>query len=105
MLQVYRVFAVWSRNIWITVVPFLLAIADIGMSRVCHVQVLTCCVLPVTGALVIQTIRGLEAGASPDGNTVATHLMVFYGFTLGLNVLCTSRSKLVKVARTQQWFL
>ncbi|KAK7438398.1 hypothetical protein VKT23_018011 [Stygiomarasmius scandens] len=69
---VYRVFAVWARNIWVSLIPFLLAIADI-----------------VSGALVIRTIRHLEAGASPDGNDIATHILVFYGFTLALNVLCT----------------
>ncbi|KAF5344253.1 hypothetical protein D9758_012352 [Tetrapyrgos nigripes] len=69
---VYRVFAVWSRNIWITISPFLLAIADV-----------------VSGALVLQTIRHLETGAEPDGASLATRILIFYGLTLGLNLLCT----------------
>lgn len=44
---------------------------------------------PVTGALFIKEIRQLETGASPDGNSIALHALLFYGFTLGLNVLCT----------------
>ncbi|KAJ7717375.1 hypothetical protein DFH07DRAFT_861395 [Mycena maculata] len=69
---VFRVYAVWGGSVIAAAVPSLLAIADI-----------------VTGALLIQTIRELEAGASPDGGSLATHEIVFYSFTLTLNVLCT----------------
>ncbi|TCD71997.1 hypothetical protein EIP91_000129 [Steccherinum ochraceum] len=69
---VYRVFVVWGNSFFMAGVPFLLAIADI-----------------VSGGLVLQVIRNLKAGESPDGNTLATHIMIFYGFTLGLNVLST----------------
>ena len=37
----------------------------------------------------MQAIHNLAAGASPDGNSLATHIMIFYGFTLGLNVIST----------------
>ncbi|KAJ6589253.1 hypothetical protein B0H19DRAFT_234434 [Mycena capillaripes] len=67
---VYRVYAIWSGNIFATAVPFILAIADI-----------------VTGGLFIQAIRELAAGDSPDGRNVATHAIVFYSFTLALNVI------------------
>lgn len=45
----------------------------------------------VTGALLIQAIRELIAGSSPDGKNVATHAVVFYAFTLSLNLLCTRK--------------
>ncbi|KAJ7112952.1 hypothetical protein C8R44DRAFT_796985 [Mycena epipterygia] len=69
---VFRVFAVWGGSFIVTALPCVLAIADI-----------------VTGALLIQAIRELAAGSSPDGKNVATHAVVFYAFTLSLNVLCT----------------
>ncbi|KAK7019723.1 hypothetical protein VNI00_017962 [Paramarasmius palmivorus] len=69
---VYRVWAVWSRAILATIVPFLLAVADI-----------------VSGALFVQSIRELAAGDSPDGKSTATHALIFYSFTLALNVVCT----------------
>ncbi|KAJ3727021.1 hypothetical protein C8R42DRAFT_717838 [Lentinula raphanica] len=69
---VFRVYAVWGNNIFVAIVPALLAVADI-----------------VTGALTIQTIQRLTAGSSPDGSSIATHLLIFYGFTLGVNVLST----------------
>ena len=37
----------------------------------------------------LQAIRELAAGGSPDGGTLATRIMIFYGFTLGLNVFST----------------
>ncbi|KAJ6629910.1 hypothetical protein B0H10DRAFT_1985795 [Mycena sp. CBHHK59/15] len=69
---VFRVYAVWGGSLVAATVPFLLAVADI-----------------VTGALLIRAIRELAAGSSPDGKNVATHAVVFYAFTLSLNVLCT----------------
>ncbi|KAI3602312.1 hypothetical protein WG66_011310 [Moniliophthora roreri] len=69
---VYRVWAVWSRAILPTVAPFLLAVADI-----------------ISGALFIQSIQELAAGDSPDGKSTATHAIIFYSFTLALNVVCT----------------
>ncbi|KAJ7512353.1 hypothetical protein B0H11DRAFT_1898849 [Mycena galericulata] len=36
-----------------------------------------------------EAIRELASGSSPDGKNVATHTIVFYVFTLGLNVICT----------------
>ncbi|KAJ7474473.1 hypothetical protein B0H11DRAFT_1333902 [Mycena galericulata] len=69
---VYRVYAVWGGSFVTAAVPSLLAVADI-----------------VTGALLIQAIRELASGSSPDGKNVATHAIVFYAFTLGLNVICT----------------
>ncbi|KAJ7159983.1 hypothetical protein C8R43DRAFT_349000 [Mycena crocata] len=69
---VFRVYAVWGGSLIVAAVPSLLAIADI-----------------VTGALLIQAIRELAAGSSPDGKNVSTHAVVFYAFTLSLNVLCT----------------
>ncbi|KAJ7641300.1 hypothetical protein FB45DRAFT_354690 [Roridomyces roridus] len=69
---VYRVFTVWGGSFLISAVPSLLAIADI-----------------VTGGLLIQAIRKLAAGSSPDGKNVSTHAIVFYSFTLALNMLCT----------------
>ncbi|KAF7344077.1 hypothetical protein MVEN_01697300 [Mycena venus] len=69
---VYRVYAVWGGSFMAAVLPCLLAIADI-----------------VTGGLLIQAIRELAAGASPDGHNVSTHAIIFYSFTLSLNVLCT----------------
>ncbi|KAJ7906591.1 hypothetical protein B0H13DRAFT_2505688 [Mycena leptocephala] len=69
---VYRVYAVSGGSFIVTALPFILAIADI-----------------VTGALLIQAIRELAAGSSPDGKNVSTHAVVFYAFTLTLNVLCT----------------
>ncbi|KAJ7309142.1 hypothetical protein DFH08DRAFT_899661 [Mycena albidolilacea] len=67
---VYRVYAIWSGSIFAAAVPSVLAIADI-----------------VTGGLFIQAIRELAAGDSPDGKNVATHAIVFYSFTLALNVI------------------
>ncbi|KAJ7810329.1 hypothetical protein B0H13DRAFT_544384 [Mycena leptocephala] len=67
---VYRVYAVWGGSFIVTALPFILAIADI-----------------VTGALLIQVIRELAAGSSPDGKNVSTHATVFYSFTLALNVV------------------
>ncbi|KAJ7243910.1 hypothetical protein B0H12DRAFT_815983 [Mycena haematopus] len=69
---VYRVYAIWGGNLIVAALPALLAIADI-----------------VTGALFIQAIRELAAGTSPDGKNVSTHAIVFYSFTLALNVICT----------------
>ncbi|KAJ7487256.1 hypothetical protein B0H11DRAFT_2230577 [Mycena galericulata] len=69
---VYRVYAVWGGSFVTAAVPSLLAVADI-----------------VTGALLIQAIRELASGSSPDGKNVATHATVFYAFTLSLNVICT----------------
>ncbi|KAJ3852660.1 hypothetical protein EV368DRAFT_82320 [Lentinula lateritia] len=69
---VFRVYAVWGSSIYAATLPALLAIADI-----------------ITGALTIQTIHQLTAGESPDGSTLATHLLIFYGFTLSVNVLST----------------
>ncbi|KAJ6452108.1 hypothetical protein C8R45DRAFT_1041372 [Mycena sanguinolenta] len=69
---VYRVYAVWGGSFIAAALPCLLAIADI-----------------VTGALLIQAIRELASGASPDGHNVSTHAIIFYSFTLSLNVLCT----------------
>ncbi|KAF8217271.1 hypothetical protein K438DRAFT_1748360 [Mycena galopus ATCC 62051] len=42
-----------------------------------------------TGALFLQAIRELAAGSSPDGKNAANHAIVFYSFTLALNVICT----------------
>ncbi|KAJ7655825.1 hypothetical protein DFH06DRAFT_484003 [Mycena polygramma] len=67
---VYRVMAVWGGNLFATALPVVFAIADI-----------------VTGGLFIQAIRELAAGSSPDGKNVATHAIVFYAFTLTLNIL------------------
>ncbi|KAJ3789612.1 hypothetical protein GGU10DRAFT_371966 [Lentinula aff. detonsa] len=69
---VFRVYAVWGNSIYAAIVPALLAVADI-----------------VAGSLTIQTIHQLTAGESPDGSSLATHLLIFYGFTLGVNVLST----------------
>ncbi|KAJ7479848.1 hypothetical protein FB451DRAFT_165408 [Mycena latifolia] len=69
---VFRVYAVWGGSFVAAAVPFVLAIADI-----------------ITGGLFIQAIQKLAAGSSPDGKNVATHAVVFYSFTLSLNVLCT----------------
>jgi len=69
---VYRVHAVWGGSLLVTALPFLLAIADI-----------------VTGGLLIQAIHKLAVGSSPDGKNVSTHAVIFYSFTLSLNVLCT----------------
>ncbi|KAJ7690009.1 hypothetical protein B0H14DRAFT_3050191 [Mycena olivaceomarginata] len=55
----YRVYAIWSGSIFVAAVPSVLAIVDIE----------------------------LTAGDSPDGKNVATHAIVFYSFTLALNVI------------------
>ncbi|KAJ3970708.1 hypothetical protein EV361DRAFT_914629 [Lentinula raphanica] len=67
---VFRVYAVWGNSILHATVPALLAVADI-----------------VSGALMIQAIQRLTAGSSPDGSSIATHALIFYGFTLGVNIL------------------
>ncbi|KAF8144918.1 hypothetical protein K438DRAFT_567708 [Mycena galopus ATCC 62051] len=69
---VYRVYAIWGGDLVATALPALLGLADI-----------------ITGALFIQAIRELAAGTSPDGKNVAHHAIVFYSFTLSLNVICT----------------
>ncbi|KAJ7895901.1 hypothetical protein B0H14DRAFT_2679499 [Mycena olivaceomarginata] len=63
-------FRTGTGSIFAATVPSVLAIADI-----------------VTGGLFIQAIRELAAGDSPDGKNVATHAIVFYSFTLALNVI------------------
>lgn len=73
-------------------VPALLAVADISINQSLLVILLLVLILIlVTGALTIQTIHQLTAGESPDGSTLATHLLIFYGFTLSVNVLSTCK--------------
>ncbi|KAL0578830.1 hypothetical protein V5O48_003154 [Marasmius crinis-equi] len=70
---VYRVFAVWSRSFLAAALPSVLVIADI-----------------VGGAFLIAQTRTLEVGQGPKGGSVATWALVFYCFTLALNVLSTA---------------
>ncbi|KAL0578829.1 hypothetical protein V5O48_003153 [Marasmius crinis-equi] len=70
--QVYRVFTVWSRSIAVSLVPFLLAIADI-----------------VSGAALVAGVKKLQDGQDPGRGTLAMHNLVFFCFTLSLNILST----------------
>ncbi|KAH8100947.1 hypothetical protein BXZ70DRAFT_1007877 [Cristinia sonorae] len=69
---VYRVFVVWAHSYVMALVPALLAIADI-----------------VSGALVLRAIDNLDMGQDPNGDSLSTPIIIFYSFTLGLNVLST----------------
>ncbi|KAF7335781.1 hypothetical protein MVEN_02234100 [Mycena venus] len=70
---VYRCFLVWGKNYWITLLPFLLFLADFATS------------VWSTSAL----------GVAPTGDpfaviAVTLRVRYFYGFTIAVNLLCTA---------------
>ncbi|KAJ8093490.1 hypothetical protein PM082_020347 [Marasmius tenuissimus] len=68
---VYRVYAIWSRSVLISVVPFLLAIADM-----------------VGGVLLIAQTPKLVYGV-PTHGSIIFYALAFDSLTLALNILCT----------------
>ncbi|KAJ8093494.1 hypothetical protein PM082_020351 [Marasmius tenuissimus] len=68
---VYRVYVIWSGSALVSIVPVLLAIAD-----------------TVGGVLLMAQTPKLVYG-KPTRGSIIPHALVFYSFTLALNILCT----------------
>jgi hypothetical protein len=69
----YRTFIVWGGSYLITIVPFLLFLADIAI-----------------GILWTYTVSLVPTGANIFINELSTRIKIFYTITMCLNILCTA---------------
>lgn len=92
--KLYRVFIVWGRSYLVITLPFLLFLADIGMSmnRI-YVRTATKPLINIAiGGFWIYTLSLIHPGDDIWDDALAVRVKTFYSITLGLNFICTSKS-------------
>ena len=89
-LQLYRCFIVWDRNFLITTFPFLLFLADIGLSS--FVLLLRLTQNLGIGILWVYTLSLVLPGENVFADALSIRVKTFYSITLAMNVICTCLS-------------